>query len=150
MSNNMKRKVIIIMLLTILLITGCNNKIKEQENIKESEDIVNSMNIIINEKEYELNLENNETVAELLTKLPLQLKMDELNGNEKYVYLDFSLKNNPVNPKHINKGDVMLFTDNCLVIFYKSFDTSYSYTKIGHINNLPELGSSSINAKFEK
>lgn len=146
----MKRKAIIIMLLTILLITGCNNKIKKQENIKESEDIVCSMNIIINEKEYELNLENNETVAELLTKLPLQLKMNELNSNEKYAYLDYSLTSDPVNPKHINKGDVMLFGDNCLVIFYKSFDTSYSYTKIGHINNLPELGSSSINAKFEK
>lgn len=146
----MKRKVIIIMLLTVLLITGCNNKIKKQENLKESEDIIESMDIVINEKEYKLNLENNETVTELLTKLPLELKMDELNGNEKYVYLDFSLKNNSVNPKHINKGDVMLYGDNCLVIFYKSFDTSYSYTKIGHIDNLPNLGKSSINAKFEK
>jgi hypothetical protein len=34
----------------------------------------------------------------------------------------------------------MLFGDNCLVIFYVSFDTGYSYLKIGHIDNLPELG----------
>ena len=44
----------------------------------------------------------------------------------------------------------MLFGDNCLVIFYKSFDTSYSYTKIGHIDNIDDLGSSNIIAKFEK
>ena len=29
----------------------------------------------------------------------------------------------------------MLFGNSCLVIFYKSFTTSYSYTKIGHIEN---------------
>lgn len=44
----------------------------------------------------------------------------------------------------------MLYSSDCLVIFYKSFDTNYSYTKIGHIDNLPNLGSNSIIAKFEK
>ncbi len=146
----MNKRIIIVFIIAILILTGCNNKIQKQENLKESEEIINNMNIVINEKEYKLNLENNETVAELLTKLPLQLNMNDLNSNEKYVYLDFSLKNNPVNPKHINKGDVMLYTDNCLVIFYKSFDTSYSYTKIGHINNLPDLDNNSISVKLEK
>ena len=74
--------------------------------------------------------------------------MEELNGNEKYIYLDETYPTNSYNPKHINKGDVMLYGDNCLVIFYKSFDTSYSYTKIGHIDNLEELGNESINVKF--
>ena len=76
--------------------------------------------------------------------------MNELNGNEKYVYMDKSLTTNSFNPKQIKKGDVMLYGDNCLVIFYKSFETSYSYTKIGHIDNLENLGNGSIIVKFEK
>jgi hypothetical protein len=44
----------------------------------------------------------------------------------------------------------MLYGNNCLVIFYKSFYTSYSYTRIGHINNLPDLGTESISIKIEK
>ena len=33
--------------------------------------------------------------------------MNELNGNEKYFYLDTELPTNEINPKHINKGDVI-------------------------------------------
>lgn len=38
----------------------------------------------------------------------------------------------------------MLYGDNCLVIFYKSFSTNYDYTKIGHIDNLPNLGDGEV------
>ncbi len=106
------------------------------------------MKIIINNETYSVNLDNNETVRELLKLLPLELEMQELNGNEKYYYLDNKLPINSYYPKNINKGDVMLYGDNCLVIFYKSFNTSYSYTKIGHIDNLPELGNKSIYVTF--
>ena len=82
--------------------------------------------------------------------LPVEFNMSELNGNEKYVYMPSSLPTNSSNPKHINAGDVMLYGDNCLVIFYKSFDTSYSYTRIGHIDNLNDLGNGSVTVKFVK
>jgi hypothetical protein len=44
----------------------------------------------------------------------------------------------------------MLYGNNCLVIFYKSFDTSYQYTKIGHIENLDDIGSENITVIFKK
>ena len=118
--------------------------------VDNNNEVINSMKIIINNSEYVVDLEDNDTARVLVSMLPLELNMSELNGNEKYVYFDESLPTNSYNPKTINAGDVMLFGDNCLVIFYKSFDTSYSYTKIGHINNLGDLGSGNIKVKIEK
>ena len=100
----------------------------------------------INGEKLEIRLEDNSTVSALIKELPLEVSMNDLNSNEKYAYLDNSLPTNTYSPKHIEAGDVMLFGDNCLVIFYKSFDTSYSYTKIGHIDNLPSLSGGSISA----
>lgn len=139
----------ILLVLIVILITGCsNNKV---ELPKENNDlgVNNQVKVLIDKKEYTINLEDNETAKEFVNILPLELNMNELNGNEKYIYLDTTLPTNSSNQKRINVGDVMLYGDNCLVIFYKSFDTSYSYTKIGHIDNLPNLGNDSISVKFE-
>lgn len=146
--NNIKK--ILILSLIILLVVGCNKKVEEKTNIKENNNMEEiTMKIIINNNEYQVDLEENDTVKELVKLLPQEYKMNELNGNEKYVYLDKSLPTNSYDPKHINKGDIMLFGDNCLVLFYKSFDTSYSYTKIGHINNLEDLSKDNIKVRFE-
>ena len=95
-------------------------------------------------------MEDNETVNKFLDKLPQTFEMHELNGNEKYVYLDYSLPTDQTVPKYIEAGDVMLYGDNCLVIFYKSFNTTYSYTKIGHIYDLLDLGKDNVTVTFNK
>lgn len=123
--------------------------IKKNE-INNTNEVINIVKAIINEKEYTIELENNETVKSFVNMLPQELNMKDLNNNEKYIYLDTTLPTNQINPKRINAGDVMLYDNNCLVIFYKSFDTSYSYTKIGHINNLPDLGNKNITIKIKK
>ena len=139
----MKTKTLYVLLIIVsLFIVGC-----KKDNIKE---VKSSVKIVIDEKEFIIDLEDNETVKSFINMLPLELNMKELNGNEKYVYLDNSLPTNSSNPKRINAGDVMLYGNNCLVIFYKSFDTSYSYTKIGHIDNLENLGNENINVKIKE
>ena len=113
-------------------------------NNNEKENKMPKIYASLNNKKLEINLEENSTTSALVKLLPLDITMNDLNKNEKYAYLDESLPTNTYSPKHIEAGDVMLFGDNCLVIFYESFDTSYSYSKIGHINNLPELGDENI------
>ena len=110
----------------------------------------NIMNTIINEQKYATNLEDNPTTRAFLQNLPQKLVMTELNDNEKYAYLNYSLPAEPSVPEQINTGDIMLYGDNCLVIFYKTFATNYSYTKIGHIDNLPDLGDSEITIRFDR
>ena len=97
------------------------------------------MNIQIDNKTFTVIVENNKTVKELYQKLPITLTMSDLNNNEKYCYLDFTLPTDSKSVKNIKKGDVMLFGNSCLVIFYKSFTTSYSYTKVGHIENPADI-----------
>ena len=144
-------KKVFISILLIMMLFGCSKKEKNNTEIemKESE-FMSTINVIINNQNFILNLDNNETVNEFVKILPKEFEMTELNGNEKYIYLDSKFKTNSYNPKKINKGDVMLYGNNCLVLFYKSFDTSYSYTKIGHIDNLPDLGKENIVVRFEK
>ncbi len=78
---------------------------------------------------------DNETIRALAKRFPIKLKMFDLNGNEKYAYLAEQLPAKAENVGRIKAGDIMLFGDNCLVVFYKDFETSYHYTRIGHIEN---------------
>ena len=122
-----------------------NSKVEESED-----NMDNTIKVIIENKSYVANLEQNETVKEFLNMFPQEFDMSDLHGNEKYIYLDTKLPTNSYNPKRIEAGDIMLFGNDCLVVFYKSFDTTYSYTKIGHIENFDDLGSRDIKIKFEK
>ena len=131
------------------------NAVSNESNINlvnnESENkMVSNIKVIVGGKTYNAKIEENETAQSLVNMLPLELNMSELNGNEKYIYLNKTLQTNLYNPKHIESGDIMLYGNDCLVVFYKSFDTPYSYTKIGHIENFVDLGSKDVVVKFER
>lgn len=151
----MKRDISICVLLLILAVVGSAivYKIALPKDQEEKEESI-TMNIVVNNMTYQVELEDNKTVDELVEKLPLEINMQELNGNEKYYYFndDFTVKSK--NPNTINKGDLMLYSNNCLVLFYDTFDTHYSYTKIGHIKNADNLkevlGSGDVLVRFEK
>lgn len=149
---------VVCLLLCILIISGCqkgnnfNSENGENIDIKDGtmDDFNNEISITIDEKEYKAILNDNETARELFKLLPIEMRMNELNGNEKYYYLDKILPTDSKNPKNIKSGDIMLYGDDCLVIFYKSFDTNYAYTKVGHIDNLPDLGNDDVVVRLGK
>ncbi len=75
-----------------------------------------------------------------LEQLPLTIDMEELNGNEKYFYFnDIVFPASGSQVEYINSGDIMLYGNDCLVLFYESFSTPYSYTPIGYVENPTQL-----------
>ena len=123
---------------------------------KEETDTMNtdSVNVLIGNENFIITLYDNETAAAFAEMLPLTLDMSELNGNEKYFYLDSDLPAKAESVGNIQNGDFMLYGSNCLVLFYDSFSTGYSYTRIGRVDN-PEglseaLGNGSVTITFQK
>ena len=111
------------------------------------------INIIIGSKTFTATLADSETGEAFAALLPLTITMNELNGNEKYHYLNSSLPTAAYQPGTIHAGDLMLYGNNCVVLFYETFNTSYSYTRLGAIDNpsglASALGSGDVSVRFE-
>ena len=103
-------------------------------------------------KTFTADIEDSETGKAFLQKLPMTLEMSELNGNEKYCY-GVSLPRNDKRYGSIEAGDLMLYSGDCIVLFYGSAG-GYSYTRIGKIPDVAglasALGNSSVSVKFER
>lgn len=126
---------------------------QQNSNAEEGHDMF-KIEIVVGERIFYATLYDNEAAKKLLAMLPLTLDMSELNGNEKYYYLDTDLPADASRPSGIKSGDLMLYGNSCLVLFYESFSTSYSYTPLGCINDPSGLssaiGSGSVQVTFQK
>lgn len=113
----------------------------------------NKMKITVGSKSYMVTLEDNPTVVKLKELLPMTLDMKELNGNEKYYHLSTRLPTDEISPGKIQVGDLMLYGNNSLVIFYEALDTTYTYTPLGRIDDpsglVAAVGKGSVKVSFE-
>lgn len=111
------------------------------------------MKIQIGSRTFTATLYDNATTSAFKSLLPMTVNMAELNGNEQYVELSRNLPANASNPGNIQSGDLMLYGSSTLVLFYKTFSTSYSYTKLGRIDDVTglvaALGSGNQTVSFE-
>ena len=150
----MKKFFATILSLILIFSVGCSaEKVSEEENsvVEESE---MKIKIFIGEKVFDAILENNPSTQEFIKKLPLEVDMTELNGNEKYYKFGEKFPSNDKKIGEIRVGDLMLYDSSYLVIFYKNFSTSYKYTRLGKIENPADLekilGSGNISVRIEK
>lgn len=115
--------------------------------------IGSKMKIKIGNSTFTATLYENETVKAFKSMLPLTVNMIELNGNEKYYDLPSSLPTSASRAGTIQNGDLMLYGSSTLVLFYKTFSTSYSYTRLGRIDDITglvtALGAGNVNVSFE-
>ena len=111
------------------------------------------MRIKIGSSTFTATLYDNTATTAFKALLPMTINMSELNGNEKYFRLSVNMPTTDSNPGTIQSGDLMIYGSNTLVLFYKTFSTSYSYTKLGRINDTTGLadavGSGSVTATYE-
>ena len=105
--------------------------------------------IIIGNASFTATLEDNATAKAFKASLPITVNMTEQAGNEKFYYLPTST----VTPGTIFAGDLMLWGNSCLVLFYETFSSPYSYTRIGKIDKPSGLsaavGDRNITVTFE-
>jgi hypothetical protein len=113
----------------------------------------NTILVRIGEKVFAATLSDNATATAFKTLLPLSLTMTELNGNEKLARLPGTMPGRASTPPSIQTGDLMLYGPSTLVLFYKSLSTTYSYKRIGRIDDPAgleaALGSGNVAVTFE-
>lgn len=111
------------------------------------------INVTVGTKTFTATLADSGTAKAFADLLPMTVTMNELNGNE-IPLSGFLLPTDSYQPGTIQTGDLMLYGNNCVVLFYKTFSSSYSYTRIGSIDDptgLAEaLGSGNVSVRFEK
>ncbi|GFM64282.1 hypothetical protein PSCICJ_04000 [Pseudomonas cichorii] len=89
----------------------------------------------VREKRFAITLADTEAAREFIAMLPLSIEMPDLNSNEKHATLSKSLSRNEIRPGIIRTGDLMLYGSQTLVVFYRSFTSPYSYTRLGHVDD---------------
>lgn len=144
-------------LATVFASCGKNNVASDTNttaNTAINDDTMNSkIRITIGSRTFIAALSNNATATAFKALLPMTINMNELHGNEKFYDLSTNLPSNASNPSTIQTGDLMLYGANTLVLFYKTFPTSYSYTRLGHIDDTTglsaALGNGNVSITFD-
>jgi hypothetical protein len=113
-----------------------------------------AITIGIGDKVFAATLADNATARAFEKLVPLSITMTELNGNEKFARSPGTVPTHASTPASIRTGDVMLYGSTRGSCSTKSFATTYSYTKIGKIDDPAgleaALGSGNVAVTFER
>lgn len=118
----------------------------------ETDNSMYQIQIVVGDQSFSAALYKNETTDAIINRLPMTLPMSDMNENEKYHYFSDSLPSDSKRSSEIHAGDLMLYGTDCLVLFYDSFSSSYSYTALGYVENASDLanalGSGDVQVSF--
>ena len=112
------------------------------QNLQKEEGVKN-MNLLIDDKELNVTWEDNDSVKSLKQILPLTIRMHEYGGFEQTGSIGQSIVRND-SQINVVPGDIVLYNGNAISVFYNN--SSWSYTKLGHIN----LSKSELNDLLNK
>ena len=108
----------------------------------------------VGERRFAITLADTAAARAFSAMLPLTLDMEELNGNEKKKDLSNALPTDTYRPGTIRNGDLLLWGSRTVVIFYLTFDSPYSYTRLGRVDDpaglAQALGRRDVRVVFSK
>lgn len=126
----------------------------QENSAREDMDAMPQITVFVGEKAYQARLYDTDAARKLAERMPLELDMKELNGNEKFYYLPEPLPTDTENIGNIHTGDIMLYGSDCLVLFYEDFQTAFRYTRIGYLEEPTDLsdalGSGNARVSFSR
>lgn len=93
----------------------------------------------VGDRRFAITLSDNAAARAFAAQFPLTLDMSDLNGNEKHAELPRALPTDASRPGTIRNGDLMLYGADTLVVFYLTFKSSYSYTRLGRVDDPDDL-----------
>jgi len=146
------------LLLGLLLLGGCKAQqpeapLVDRDSVRTSATPEETrMWMTIGEHRFAITLADTKAAQALAARLPLTLDMTELNGNEKHADMAKPLPANASRPGMIHAGDLMLYGAQTVVLFYQTFPSTYSYTRLGAVDDPASLakvvGSRSVRVVF--
>lgn len=89
----------------------------------------------IGQRRFGITLADTAAARAFVDAFPLSMEMAELNGNEKHADLRKPLPASATRPGTIRNGDLLLYGTRTVVVFYATFDSSYSYTRLGRVDD---------------
>ena len=139
----MKIKRLLVVITSLFVLLGCKNNKSNNMSISGNNDFSNDiseqtkedikdMKLYIDDEELEISWEDNDSVNALKQILPISINMHEYGGFEQTGLIGQSIVRND---KQIDviPGDIVLYNGNQISVFYNP--SSWSYTKLGHIEN---------------
>lgn len=91
--------------------------------------------LTVGERRFAITLADTEAARAFDAMLPLTLDMEELNGNEKKKDLASALPTHASRPGTIRSGDILLWGARTVVVFYRTFESPYGYTRLGRVDD---------------
>lgn len=127
-------------ILPTLILTSCTNKTNSLETPIDKE--IN-MTLLIDNQELDVYWEDNDSVNAIKGILPLTINMHQYGGFEQTGSIGQNIVRND-SQINVVPGDIVLYNGNVISVFYNN--SSWSYTRLGHIN----LDNSELNVLLNK
>lgn len=133
-------KKLLSLILSMLILASCTNKTNSPETPIDKE---MNMTLSIDNQELDVYWEDNDSVNAIKGILPLTINMHQYGGFEQTGSIGQSIVRND-SQINVVPGDIVLYNGNAISVFYNN--SSWSYTRLGHIN----LDNSELNILLNK